>query len=717
MSSPTALRFNLADALRNWARQDGLAWIFVFKTIAASFLALWVAFRLGFDQPKTAMTTVFIVAQPQSGLMLAKSFYRIVGTLAGLAVTLVLLALFAQYQELFLLAMTIWIGLCVMGAAWFRDFQAYAFVLAGYTACIIGFPGVLHPEAIFQIAQSRVSEILLGILCTAVISDAFFPQRLSPQLLLLVRGQYRQFVEFLQHAVAAPLERTVTPADQLKFVNNVLVLESMRASTLFEDPDSRVRTDRLRLFNTDFMAVSTTLHALQQLARRLRRQGRTQSLAALRPLVDALGPQLLHEGRAPAMAAEAVDVAAQLSAYRHQLRHDVHAAHQHLAILVTPEELLDFDCTAELLEQLLSELHLFTASYAALATARGKAERPAPDFVLHSHWAEAAVTGLRAVGAMLVVTGFWIFTAWPNGAGAATIACVGCALFASSPTPIRSVKNMALGFGVGMVAAYFCAFHILVHMDGFLLLCMGMLPFLMVGGWMLTKPQLAGIGAGFNLMITGAVGPENIMHFDVPSFINDGLSQLLGIGVAGIAFSLLTHHDPRAVQRAFAGKMRQELVRACQEPLQRLPHAFDGRIRDLMRQLGNLPEADRNLLLMCALSVLELGDAIIDFRRTAAMPLPAVLKPAVRQTLRSLMRGFNKISAENRATALASNTSLTQDLQAALRYQALRGSERDTVERLQRCLRRIHAVVEDDDWYLAFRGLATSSGPEEKHAA
>jgi predicted ATPase len=50
---------------------------------------------------------VFIVAQPQSGLVLAKSFYRVIGTLIGAVVALAFIALVAQERVLFLGAFTL----------------------------------------------------------------------------------------------------------------------------------------------------------------------------------------------------------------------------------------------------------------------------------------------------------------------------------------------------------------------------------------------------------------------------------------------------------------------------------------------------------------------------------------------------------------------------------------------------------------------------------
>src|SRR6266446_6295482 len=89
---------------------DGLA--FAVKTFAASLLALYIAFWAGLDDPLWAFLTVFVVSQPDSGLVLAKGFYRILGTIAGVLVSIALVFGLAQYGELFLASLAAWIAVC-----------------------------------------------------------------------------------------------------------------------------------------------------------------------------------------------------------------------------------------------------------------------------------------------------------------------------------------------------------------------------------------------------------------------------------------------------------------------------------------------------------------------------------------------------------------------------------------------------------------------------
>src|SRR5260370_22569402 len=97
------------DLKRPFPSTNWVPWIFAAKTTASALIALLVAFTFNLNQPYWALLTVFIVSMPQqSGLVLAKSFYRIIGTVIGAAVALLLVALCAQQRVLFLVGLALW---------------------------------------------------------------------------------------------------------------------------------------------------------------------------------------------------------------------------------------------------------------------------------------------------------------------------------------------------------------------------------------------------------------------------------------------------------------------------------------------------------------------------------------------------------------------------------------------------------------------------------
>src|SRR4051812_41188886 len=150
--------------------QTAVGLTFAVKTFAASLLALYIAFWAGLDDPRWAFLTVFIVSQPDSGLVLAKGFYRILGTIAGVLVSIALAFGLAQYGELFVAALAIWICFCNFTARTVRNFASYGFHLAGYPVEIIAIPAALNPAGAYPLVVARFTEILLGIVCAALVS-------------------------------------------------------------------------------------------------------------------------------------------------------------------------------------------------------------------------------------------------------------------------------------------------------------------------------------------------------------------------------------------------------------------------------------------------------------------------------------------------------------------------------------------------------------------
>src|SRR5262249_39909959 len=216
--------------LRDWLlkkpewldHQTAVGLTFAVKTFAASLLALYIAFWAGLDDPRWAFLTVFVVSQPDSGLVLAKSFYRILGTIAGVLVAIALVFGLAQYGELFVAALAVWICFCNFGARAVRNFASYGFQLAGYTAAIVGIPAALNPSGAYPLVVARFTEILLGIVCAALVSRLFLVRELSPKLIELVRALTRRAERFATVLLDPGTDRELVAAERAELVNAYL---------------------------------------------------------------------------------------------------------------------------------------------------------------------------------------------------------------------------------------------------------------------------------------------------------------------------------------------------------------------------------------------------------------------------------------------------------------------------------------------------------------
>src|SRR6202040_1860444 len=111
--------------------------LFGLRLWASVCLALYVAFWLELDNAFWAGTTAAIVCQPHLGASLRKGWYRMIGTLVGAVVIVVLTACFPQDRALFLIALALWGAACALVATLLHNFASYAAALAGFTAAII----------------------------------------------------------------------------------------------------------------------------------------------------------------------------------------------------------------------------------------------------------------------------------------------------------------------------------------------------------------------------------------------------------------------------------------------------------------------------------------------------------------------------------------------------------------------------------------------------
>jgi len=688
----------LYAAAADWARTDGRTWVYLFKALAAAFLSLFVAMKLDLPQPRTAMTTVFIVMQPQSGMVFAKSFYRICGTLIGLVVMLALIGLFAQQPELFIVATSIWVGICTAGAARNRNFRSYGFVLAGYTAALIGFPASQHPDGAFLSAMTRVAEIVVGIVCSGAVSGLVLPQFTGEHMRTTARARFSAFVEYLSASLSGRVDRAQIEAANARFVADIVGFEAARSVAVFESPSSRMRSGRLARLNNEFMTASTRFHALHQLMNRLRAAGASTTIEALEPYFKEIAPLLAKSGEPVLSAADAAHAAAQLDAYKGTLPKRVRATRAELEARLDVA-LLDFDTASELLYRFVDDLHAYAATYASLAVDTHERERSVERYAPKTNAFAAGVAGVRAALVIAVLGAFWIATAWPSGLTLLPVGAATCALASSSPNPTRMAFQMAGGTLLSSLMGMIVMFGIYPRVDGFPLLCVALAPFLLLGVFMTTRPRLAGYGVGYCIFFCFLAGPDNVINYDPSGVINDALALFLAMMICSIAFALFLPPSLPWMRNHLLADLRRQIVPACRSRLARLRSRFESGTRDLMFQINALsekePEFKRDTL-RWMFAVLEVGNAVLDLRHElATLPRDARYEKtmpwrvAERKMRRAIAVLFERPSAQRMDEALAATIDATAALQQVL---AAFTPPREERHQLQRILSHLHFI-------------------------
>ncbi|KMZ13768.1 putative membrane protein [Candidatus Burkholderia humilis] len=703
---------SLGQALKDWARTDGLAWIYIFKAVLAALLALWIAMRLDMQQPRTAMTTVFVVMQPQSGMVLAKSFYRFCGTMVGLVVMLALISLFAQQPVLFPSATALWVGVCTAGAARNRNFRSYGFVLAGYTAALIGIPAAQHPDGAYLSALTRVGEVTRGILCSGAVSALVFPQHAGEQVRTTVRRRFTQFVDYVCRALSGNMESAQIEKTNLAFVADIVGFEAARSVAVFENPESRMRSGRLARLNSEFMSASTRFHALHQLMNRLRENASAVTIAALEPFFREVPALFSIAGEPVRHAADAAHAAAQLRVYKAALPErvrEVRASNEHDAAFAV----LEFDTATELLYRFVDDMLAYAETYASLAAPSHEPERWIARYVPKTNMLATGISGLRGPIVMFVLSAFWIATAWPSGGTMVLNAAAVCALASSSPRPTSMAAQMAFGTFLATLTGMLVVFGVFPHIDGFPLMCAALTPELMFGAFMTARRAWMGVGMGYCIFFCFLAGPDNLVHYNPTGFMNDAIALVLSMIVAAIAFAVLLPADAPWLRRLLLVDLRREVVATRNGRLSRVATHFESRTRDLLSQINALvsdkPVDLQRDALQWLFAVLEFGNAVIDLRRE----IEGVSHREVDATLDAVARLFDRPTPARFTHALATTEHAIAQIQTLL-------SSVDDRHRLQRIASHLHfirtALLDHESPFAPFASVNQVEGASH-HAA
>jgi uncharacterized membrane protein YccC len=624
--APSARRHGRADRVpaepqldrkRPFQRTNWIPWIFAAKTTASGLIALLVAFTFNLDQPQWALLTVFIVSQPQSGLVLAKSFYRIIGTLIGAAVALSFVALFAQERVLFLGALALWIGLCTFGSQYARNFAAYSFVLSGYTVAIVGIPGALDAGNAFYIATARVTEISLGIIVTATVSHIVLPSSLGASLWQAVAdaraalGDYA--IALLGAGDTAPL--------RAKLLGQAIAIENLRASAIFEDREIRDRSNALRLLDAALISVVGVAQLLGRQAGALGRTGAATEAEIDDAIAEAAAA--IQTWRAAAIDAAGLSQRLLQAAARpplvRQLCRDRSAP---------DEEVIRRVAVIARLREFFALVTAYAQAYEVFASAK----KPTPRRIGFAHSNDplgALWTGLRAALAVFLVSGFWILTNWPHGSTAAILGAVTTARLATMGSAVPIAVAATLIFALSTIPAFIIVEILLPLAQGFEMFALAVAPMIFLCGFLMAHKRTYLIGFFSALLFASGGQFLNQMVYDPVGLINTSIAAVVAAATALVLWAIIAPATPEAARRRFVRATRRALARIAAPRLRIGLAEFDTAMTEPLDQLksGLRPDqADDIAAFEAAIALFGAGRELIRLREDRASSSTAALE-------------------------------------------------------------------------------------------
>lgn len=600
---------------------------YVMRSILAAGLALAVAFLLELETPYSAASTVLLVINPAQGAVIGKGTWRILGTLMGMLVALLLMAAFGQMPWLFILGFAVWLGVCVAGMTLLRHFRASGTVVAGYTIGLATYGAMQHPELTFEHVIGRGSTVVIGVMCLGLVS-ALFSQRGMRARLQAHYGRLAVAVAKVLARQHASLSREAPDAERIALLGEIYSLDDSLALGKAESAEIAHQAATIR------HGMSALFAALVGGAPQ-ETQVRPELVAPLLHSLETAWHVALRE------LGEGADGVERATSVLQQARQQLH---QQLAELT----LSDAGVSASVLiagDRLLEQMDDYVAALQGLLALqlRGSArQRPVRSTVhFHRDWSAALENGLRSAVAIVLAGAFWIFTGWDQGDMMLLVVAPYCALLATAGNPAAGAWAFVKGTVVAVPAAFVCCFGLFPYIDGFALLVVALALFWLPGIYATSVPSVGLAGLAYLVAFNTLAAASNPMHFDLELFLNQSLAWILATLFTLFAFQLVLPRNLRRDLARLRRRIRHEAFLAMRKA-GAVSRGWEQRQQHRIAQLAVALKADPEVMLQAiteGMAALHVGRELGRIRRRLRDPhLAAPLKACAHAGLRRLSR-------------------------------------------------------------------------------
>lgn len=494
-------------------RTDQEAVLFSLKCLLAASLGLYVSLRIGLNRPFWVIGTVYLVSQPFSGATLSRGLFRLLGTVGGAVATVALVPHFANAPLVLSAALAAWMALCLYLAMLDRTPRAYAFLLAGYTTSLIGFPAVMVPADVFTIAITRVQEISIGILAATLVHGLVLPRRVSMRVHARVAAVLDD-AERWTRDMRAGASDTVLATDRSKVAADLLELHVLSIHLPFDSAHGVAQVQILRALHDRMLDVLMLSSAVEDSLARLRS---SQASA-----MDSPGWRELMQTGLAAQQAE-LDLA--------------HA-----------------DCRV-----LQAQLCAARPDWRRHVPAR--LARHAQGAVLHRDHRLALRSALGAFVGILLSCVLWIVTGWSEGATAVSIIGTACVLFGTIEAPAPHVMRYLVGSALGVAVGLVYALVIIPSLSGIAGLVAALAPVLLLCGSFLARPpySMAALGLVLTFPLIAGLGATNALN--IVGALNNSVALFVGTTVALCSMQLFQTADASRNRARLERSIRRDIAR------------------------------------------------------------------------------------------------------------------------------------------------------------
>ncbi|OEF30108.1 FUSC family protein [Vibrio rumoiensis] len=571
-----------------WGKATGVQWRYAIRNACALILALYIAFVLQMSEPYWAMTSAAVVSFPTFGGVISKSLGRIVGSLFGAFAALLIVGLTLNEPWLFIITMSAWMGVCTYIANHYQNNVSYAFLLAGYTAAIIAYSAVnsTDSEVIFEIAQARVGEVIIGILCSGFMMMVLPSTSDGTALLSSLRGMQTSLTDHFERLLQPQAWHSDVANKDLKdpiresheqVISQILSMNLLRIQAYWSHHQLRSQDQYLNHLLHQQMRMTTQISSL----RRMLVNWNTPPEGLSERLED-----ILHALKSPT--STQYNIAKILATFKPSQRDDFryHAFWQRLQqfcwIYLRAEQTLQgLESTDPSRQRALGVVP---------KTARVKT---------HTDSYEAAYNGLRTFVCLFLCSAFWIQTQWDEGGIAVTLAAVSLMLNASTPSPVSNVLIMLRALVMLFVACFVVKFGILVQINSFEVFAVLLFVVLLTMNLLRVQSVRNPVLWAYLIVFMGSLlAVTNPPEYDYQGFVNGGIAQIVGLLFSAIAFQILKPSSDRRRNLRLARSLKEDFIDQLSERPPLKSSQFESLVYHRMNQISQSKDIDSKLELL-----------------------------------------------------------------------------------------------------------------------
>ncbi|MBV9276300.1 MAG: FUSC family protein [Verrucomicrobia bacterium] len=234
----------------------------------AGVLTLYVTQVLRLEHPSWAVLTVLVMMSAHYvGSIALKAILRVVGTICGALLGIWLVGDYTSTPVIFL---TVVFFVIAFSSYMFGQFPAsqvpYAYFLVGLTMLSVATYGVDAPDQVWQTGLNRTLEILVGCMCSLVVTTVLWPRYAREEFLETGWAALKTASQLVSIDTEAYLHGTEAPVEQIRqaFGRQLSVLSNLLQAGSRE---STVFSARLSNYNAFVVSLTDLFHSALDLGR------------------------------------------------------------------------------------------------------------------------------------------------------------------------------------------------------------------------------------------------------------------------------------------------------------------------------------------------------------------------------------------------------------------------------------------------------------------